>query len=373
MRATAWHSIHVGHHDEDQDGLILDAVRPLFGRIAAQAPRAHFLRHWRRGPHLRIAVDTTAEVFAATVRPAVDEIVGEYLAVHPSRAVIDPVRLLPLHRRLAELEQEPGSLLPWYPDNSIQEVAYEHRLDVLGTPEAAELLADFYVAGTPAVFGTLEDVRAGASRQGVAFDLMLATAHCFSGGTVATGFVSFRSHAEAFLAGAASTERLRERWDGVYAARAPALGRRVRDVVAALEEEGESPTPARDWAAVLRPLERRARALLRAGRLTLDPPPPAGAGPRAHLAAGSVFHRALEDNEQWQRDVAPAEWFLLYRLLLNYTYLHLTRLGVTPVQRFLLCHLAANAVEDSYGVSALELVRATASSSANDAPGGSSG
>jgi hypothetical protein len=44
--------------------------------------------------------------------------------------------------------------------------------------------------------------------------------------------------------------------------------------------------------------------------------------------------------------------------MLNYTYLHMTRLGITPTERFLLCHLAANAVEECYGVSAFELVGA---------------
>ncbi|WP_345406501.1 hypothetical protein [Nonomuraea salmonea] len=38
-------------------------------------------------------------------------------------------------------------------------------------------------------------------------------------------------------------------------------------------------------------------------------------------------------------------------MLLNYTYLHLTRLGLTPLDRFRTCHLLADAVEDVYGVS----------------------
>ncbi|MEU8206482.1 hypothetical protein [Streptosporangium sp. NPDC049046] len=38
----------------------------------------------------------------------------------------------------------------------------------------------------------------------------------------------------------------------------------------------------------------------------------------------------------------------------EYTYLHLTRLGLTPLDRFRTCHLLANAVEEVYGVSGLE-------------------
>jgi hypothetical protein len=50
----------------------------------------------------------------------------------------------------------------------------------------------------------------------------------------------------------------------------------------------------------------------------------------------------------------PARWSPSYRLVLNYMYLHFTRLGLTPIERFLLCHLTANAVEDCYGISAME-------------------
>ncbi len=49
--------------------------------------------------------------------------------------------------------------------------------------------------------------------------------------------------------------------------------------------------------------------------------------------------------------------FLRYRVVLNYTYLHLTGLGLTPLDRFRACHLLANAVEEVYGVSGLESMR----------------
>ncbi|MFC7111084.1 hypothetical protein ACFQQB_68225 [Nonomuraea rubra] len=44
-------------------------------------------------------------------------------------------------------------------------------------------------------------------------------------------------------------------------------------------------------------------------------------------------------------------------MLLNYTYLHLTRLGLTPLDRFRTCHLLADAVEDVYGLSGLDALR----------------
>lgn len=95
----------------------------------------------------------------------------------------------------------------------------------------------------------------------LAFDLMTATAHAFATGGVGRGYISFRAHAEVFLAGTA----------------------------------------------------------------------------------------------------APDRWpFRRYWLLLNLLYLELTRIGPRPVDGYLLCHLVPNAVEQSYGVDAVESLRANA-------------
>ena len=194
-----WTSIQVYYH-QNQDGLLLDAVRPLFARLGEHGVRAYFERHWRQGPHLRLNINAAPRTVGTLVLPAVEEIVGGYLRTHPSVADLDPARMLPLHERLAELEAEPGPLLPWYPDNSIQQAAYDGSASVLGSQQAADLLADFYVDSTPLAFQMIERVRERmTSRLGGAFDLMVATAQVFSPGGITRGFMSFRSHAEAFL------------------------------------------------------------------------------------------------------------------------------------------------------------------------------
>jgi hypothetical protein len=105
------------------------------------------------------------------------------------------------------------------------------------------------------------------------------------------------------------------------------------------------------------PYRRRGERLIAAGRLPMNPPPPEGAAVTGPVGV-SPFHQALYASPAWSK-TREAEWFLLYRLMLNYTYLHLTRLGISPVERFLLGHLAANAVERRYGVSAEALIKRT--------------
>jgi len=333
----------------------------LFARIGEHGVRAYFVRHWRRGPHLRLNVEASAQAASTVVLPAVEEIVGGYLRAHPSVADLDPERLLPLHEQLAELEADSGPLLPWYPDNSVQQAAYDGELPVLGNEQAVQLLADFYVDSTPVAFQMIERVRQRAtSRLGGAFDLMVATAQTFSPAGITRGFLSFRSHAEAFLNTWPEGEDLRPRWDRHYTQHADTLAARVRAVIAELDGQagsaGQAASVIDHWVRVMTPFPQRAQQLLAAG-LTLglrrSDDQEQHAGIWEPLAAQSPFHRALTATPNWAQ-MQDADWFLRYRLVLNYLYLHFTRLGLTPTERFLLCHLTANAVEDSYGITAME-------------------
>jgi hypothetical protein len=357
-----WTSIHVYYY-QDPDGLILDAVRPLFARLSEHGVRTYFERHWRQGPHLRLNIQATPQTVSTLVLPAVEQIVGGYLRAHPSVADLDPERMLPLHERLAEREAESGPLLPWYPDNSIQHAAYDGSASVLGSQQAVELLADFYVDSTPLAFQMIERVRQrGTSRLAGAFDLMVASAQAFSPDGITLGFVSFRSHAEVFLNAWPEGQGLRPHWDRHYARHADALAARVRAVVTELDGQagsaGEATSVIGHWVRTMAPFPHRAQQLLAAG-LTLGLRPADDQEQQQHeqksndLVAQSPFHRTLVANPYWA-EIEGADWFLRYRLVLNYLYLHFTRLGLTPTERYLLCHLTANAVEDSYGVSAME-------------------
>jgi Lantibiotic biosynthesis dehydratase C-term len=361
-----WNSVHVYYYG-DQDPLIVDAVRPLFGAIKGDAPRCYFVRHWKRGPHLRLKFDAPPDSFAGSILPSVHEVIGGYLKAHPSATRPDLERLVPLHQRLAELEREDGPLTPWHPDNTVRCDDEDSRLSVLGSVDAAELIADFYVQTTDLAFEMTDLVRRReASRKGASFDLMIATVNAFCPGGITKGFVSFRSHAEAFLDGYQEGDGHRAAWDRHYAEQSRTLKQRVSDVVRAVDEEQDLLPMTRDWINALTPIRDRAADLIATGRMSLEQQSfggvvdGAGSAERrsGRLAGLSPFNRALHLNEQWSRQILQSEWFSVYRVVINCTYLHLARIGLNPSERFFLCHLAANAVEELYGVSARQMVGA---------------
>ncbi|MBF9133682.1 hypothetical protein I0C86_32815 [Plantactinospora sp. S1510] len=351
-----WHTVHIAYHDADKDGLLLDAVRPVLAGLGADAAESYVVRHWRRGPHLRLNVRTDEETWRSRVWPAIETTVGAYLRSHPSRTVLDQDAALERHRVLALQEHERGPLTPWYPNNSIVAEEFDSRRHVLGSDEAVELLTDFYRDATGALFDMLGHVRAGRDRRdGVAMHLMLVAAHT-APGPLTSGFVAFRAHAEGFLGVCAHTgaAHVRPAFDAAYRSRAGELADRVSAVVRALDDPDAPSVPfVREWAALLDRYAPRFTSLISDDGLVGPPPPPRSSPGVAH----SELHQLMLGNESYRERVFSRPEFLHYRVALNYTYLHLTRLGLVPIERFRAGHLLANAVEAVYGVSAVDLVR----------------
>jgi len=349
-----WRTVCVSYHDTStMDDLILDGVRPAFAELSGAA---YFLRHWRRGPHLRLNILATEEELQATVLPVLQRTIGGYLRAHPSTAAMDLAVLLPEHRRLAAAERDRGPLWPPRPDNRLELEPYDSRADVLGGEPGAELIADVYSATTAAAFGALDAMRTERQRLWTAFDLMVATAHAFCPSGLPLGYVSYRAHAETYLVDLAQQQRMRAEWERINDEVRPALHARLADIVSTDARSG----PPGEWIAALAGVSERCFAVLDTGALRMDdyefgmrPPPQA-----------SPFVRELMTNRDFHDRVLPSAPFRHYRLLLNLLYLQLTRLGVRPAERYLLGYLVANTVEEAYGVDAITQLRTNSAKTA---------
>jgi hypothetical protein len=355
MDSPIWQAIRLSYYDEDKDRLILEGVRPFLETLGGAAEAAYFLRHWRRGPHLRISVLATSERFRTLVEPAATEILGRYLDQHPSSTTLPPEpQLLRAHQQLAELEREEGPLRPLVPNNSLVIEEHDRRLKVLGSEAAAQLLADFYLASNDLVFRMLETVQAGRSRESLGLSLMLAVAHHFRQ-NIGQGFISFRSHSEAFLHLSGARESTRASFQRQYQVNRPRLVRLVHGVIDTVDRGTDEVPFVTEWLRTLRPFWERAHTLIQSGQLPLDPLQTRDdQRPWGVLGERSPMHRIMS-HESFLTLLDEPE-FKRYRLVLNYTYLHLARLGLMGYARYRLCHLAANAVEDALGINAIELV-----------------
>jgi AcrR family transcriptional regulator len=350
---TSWHSVHIYYYEPDKDALLLDAIRPLLHQLRPVVERAYVVRHWRQGPHLRLHIRTDAHTWTTTVQPQLDQTIPSYLRAYPSTATLDEHSELPIHLLLAEREQENGPLSPWFPDNSVHYQPYDPRLHVLGDQDLADLLTDYLTESTELLFDMLEHVRSGAdTKELLSLSLMLATSHTLAP-PITHSFVSYRSHAEGFLFQSTDPVATRAAFDQHYRTHRQTLTGRVQAVSATLDGRGEEqPVPfARAWAALVTTYADRATPLIQAGLVfPKTPTPQASDPPRA------AFHQMMFGNRSYRERVFDDPHFHRYRFGLNCTYLQINRLGLAPVHRMRTCHLAANAVEDTYGVSAIDMI-----------------
>ncbi|MBZ4323637.1 thiopeptide maturation pyridine synthase [Streptomyces huiliensis] len=359
--APRWHSLHVHHHDAAAEpALVLDGVRPAFEAVRGWTRGAWFGRHWLRGPHLRLNFRAPDPLWEARVRPVVTDAIEAYLRVRPSAARLDEAALGPVHERLAELEMETGPRHPWVPDNTVLERPYDHRLPVLGSPRASELLAGFLSDTNDLAFRMYEHRAAGGSTAALALDLMWTTASVAAvpfeagGPPIVRGFLSLRSHADAFLSRTRDPAAQRAAFDARYDRQAAALGARLRAVREALDGRRDDVPFVADWAGAIRRRQRIAYPLLASGAVSMRG---AGLAPRPPARQVSGFHRLLQSGHGQEDFLWTDPWFASFRLMINYLYVHLNRLGLGPADRALLCHLAASTVETVHGVTAADLFR----------------
>jgi hypothetical protein len=353
MKSTRpWHSIHVHHHGEATSHLVVEAVRPVSRELERRGLPNWFVRHWRRGPHLRLNVQAGEDEFRDAV-PAVAEVLDPCLAALPATAS-DVDALLPLHRRLAEQERDPGPLTPWHPDNSWHVEDYDDRMAVHRTPEAAALVSDYLRDANEHAFAVTADVVGGASLPAAVFDTMVLLADRLVHGGIDNGYLSYRSHAEAYLTFRPERAAWRREWDGYYRAHARVLADRVDRLVA--PDAAGDPEPAalvdliaRYQSAGARLYERGLLPSLRIEGIAEQRDDP--------RAADSPFHHALLSSDFWTTRVGPSADFAMYRLALNLMYLQFTRLGITPHHRLFLCYLLAETVERRTGRSWADMIR----------------
>jgi hypothetical protein len=354
--AVEWYNAHIYYYDDNKTDLILNGVQPLLRAIQSEVERAFFVRHWLRGPHLRLRVAATAHTWRTLVQPAIETYIGDCLRAQPSTTILDEATLLPIHARLQLDEYEDGPLTPFYPNNSIQYLPYDRRLHVIGDAMIAAEIEAFYAETNELVFAMLEYIRSGRSRLEIAFDLMITLPSAITG-ALPSGAVSYRSHAEAFIVKTPNPDGVRRFFDTQYRVRSAALAGRVRQIIEECSQNAWTMPFLAAWSALVSRLWQEKLAQIKDGRLNLahDRRAAVISDERAAQLKGqqltSPFHKLMWDDRESSAMLYQRPSFQCYRLLLNLQYLLLNRLGIVPFERSMLCHLAANAVEDVFDVS----------------------
>jgi AcrR family transcriptional regulator len=325
---TAWRSAHI-HYYDNLDELILDAVQPVLDRLRADVDKAYWIRHWRRGPHLRLNIHTTSRTWDQIVHPALQEVVGGYLAAHPSTTVLDEPAETARHERLAVQEWETEPLRPWVPNNTIRYEPYDARLHVMGSQTCADLQADFHTDTTELAVAILAAIRGGADRLVIALALMFAYARITLEPGITRGYMSYFSHATGFFDRRSSPESARVEFDRRYETRRESLAELLNEVLNTVETDDTTNPFITDWVRIARRYRQRSEPLIASGRVQwkhLDDRPVG----KVFRGTGTGILADVRANDAWRAEVYESTWNQSHRLVLNFQYQLLSRLGIVP-------------------------------------------
>jgi hypothetical protein len=171
---------------------------------------------------------------------------------------------------------------------------------------------------------------------------------------VPLGFLSYRSHAEAFLATSRNPQAARSAMGEQYTRVAPTLLGLVDSVLAQCEGRGPVVSePARQWFEAVRSAKPTATDLFRSGdelRLLDEEEQDATA------LDESAFHRIVGASDGLRDFLNRDPAFLAARLLTSLLYLGLHSAGLTLTERYFLCYAASRACEVLYETDALTVL-----------------
>jgi Lantibiotic dehydratase, N terminus/Lantibiotic biosynthesis dehydratase C-term len=378
---SRWQVLRVAYHDEDRRALVLGPVQDLVDRLhQAGLPRVMVQPHWKHGPHLDVAVFCSERELAQTVWPAARATVQPWLQAHPSRTVLDPVAYERLSQRVAITELESGPYLPLLLNNSISESHYEPPR-ALKLPEFARAREDLMVAALPLSLTLLREKAADSDGVMLTLAAMLTLAgDTFEAGGFAAGYVSFRSHAEYFFAAYDSAGTLRPRFDALDTRLQTRLDAVVRDSLAGRFDVLPLTAPlqavVRDWQALVqstaaanrRIVDKHYQVLLADQtfeRLVQE----VGRHTPEALRQSMGERKVSELSVQFARPEGVAllnsPHFMAYRTTVNFFYALLPLIGVSPQQKFCLCHLVALSAERVLGVNWRDIMGMTGATAQN--------
>ncbi|HJT55951.1 MAG TPA: lantibiotic dehydratase C-terminal domain-containing protein [Ktedonobacteraceae bacterium] len=350
-----WQSIHIYYYDANKDNLLLNCVRPLFLTLRERGwvERLYFIRHWRGGSHVRLQLYADASLFQEKIVPYVRGEVEAYFQQVPSTASFseEEARRQYERRKLQIAKHQYRELRP---NNSLEVAPYEDLSATVGSEGVARLLEHYYEETGDLAFNLIEQTRNNyTARLNVCFDQLVAVVATSPFLSLDRAYMSYRSHAEGYIAGESLIEepgRRRQRLEQAYRERHDSVNKRVRHLLTLITKAPERlPSELKSIIEIHRRYGEQAFHGAQEGVMRLKTHEDAAEDRKKMKVEESAYLAAVFNNPAvlaYSNDPVV----VAHRIELNFLYLHLHRIGMLNEDRYILDYYIANAIEELLGI-----------------------
>jgi hypothetical protein len=361
---SPWRIMRTTYFEAEKTALVKFIATNILPTLDEAHPGCDFYirTHWRRGPHVDVGVRCERVLFDGEVRPALERSLAGYCAQWPSQTVLDEASFLLHSQQLSLMELQPGALSPMYANNQV--FLADDEPELTGPPGIVAESQRIFMSRCWRLFGSL-----GALKEQDRNIFMLTLVGMlamvgtyFRRGGLNFGHLSFRAHAEYFFSMYDRSGAARRDFEALWSRAAPAAVPLIRAIDSGrIENDGECGAATahilEEWRSILDATFPQLVAVVAEN---------AGALNDASFFESTIKALAAKvDEAAWFRDPQMSEMeqimqgergrafrsrpdFMTYRLLVNFYYALLPTLSVSPIQKFCVCHLVANACEEIF-------------------------
>lgn len=345
---TQWRSYSM--FSSNLNPMILEFLQPFLETHRNRLDRCFWERHSAGGPHIRVRFkgDPDALEFVGAAFCAEAE---NYFETHPSP---DLESYSPANAS-ALLEKE-GAVFTdddlVYRNNVVVERAFPPDPHGFYSDEAASFMYDFHHDATPFVSAVLSDPR--PNREIV---LRLYFAHAaLAVGDIPRGSVTWKSHWEGFRSSLSSSVLI-ERIEEAYEADREAILTHLAEIETIVETGDWQQDPIlEEWKRWMDIYSERASDQVREGHTftsqfsSAEQAAEARARAEKTLERDSSFIRKVWSDDRFLLSIGKDLRFQVPRLLVNLFYGMIARVGISPLDKMVLCHHVQRSVEEHFGV-----------------------
>ncbi|GGA66210.1 lantibiotic dehydratase C-terminal domain-containing protein [Ornithinibacillus halotolerans] len=362
-----WGVLKIYYYDKNKYPLLIDGVFPIMKefKLENSINNFYFEPHWEHGPHIRLFVEVSTKRLKEDIVGLVKKKLDTYLMANPSRGNLDEELYKQIHSSLAWWELSTVEEMDLQPNNSVIVSSEQPSTMLWGGELGVKMVQKYLSKNNEFLFTCLKQIRDNEIEKfGVVLKLMYIHAWLMDP-SLKYSHLSFRSHAEAFFMSTEEPSKYRKLFQDKFLKQKNTS----QVIIQTIEEEinsGLVPDLFQKFINVYEEIYHEVLSYIKNGEissLSNDKMNELSEEIRkekgldwVEIASSNEFHSTLLSNN-WKNFMDNNIEFMANRFMINLLYTVFVQIGITPLERYLLCWYFSQVIEENYQIDSIALVK----------------